>query len=92
MLGVCECLVQLEGGTYGLGGITEPEMRLERQVGAAVVESLCHTLRSLHACSLVYDGELARLMNRKWHGQSWALEAPSNRTVNDALERSGIEG
>lgn len=56
-----------------MGGITEPEMRLERQVGAAVVESLCHTLRSLHACSLVCDGELARLMNRKWHGQSWAL-------------------
>lgn len=23
---------------------------------------------------LEYDGELARLMNRKWLGQSWALK------------------
>ena len=36
---------------------------------------------------LEYDGELARLMNRKWLGQSWALGS-SNRTVNDELERS----
>lgn len=42
------CLVQLEGSTCGLGGIAEPEMRLERQVGA-IVEGLDATLRSLHS-------------------------------------------
>lgn len=34
MLEACECHVQLEDSTYYLGGITEPELRLERQVEA----------------------------------------------------------
>ena len=34
MLGACEYHVQLEGSTYDLGGITEPELRLARQVEA----------------------------------------------------------
>ena len=42
MLGACECHVQLEGSTYDLGGITEPELRLARQVEAVENDLVAH--------------------------------------------------
>lgn len=71
MLGACECHVQLEGNIYDLGGITEPELRLARQIEAVENGLVAHYGAYVHV--LEYDRELARLINRKWLGQSWAL-------------------